>query len=791
MQKIFIVSFLYFIGNFSFSQLTRIEGNIEIDSADATMGQFIIYSLPDSALVKGSYIDSTFFYTEFNAVQNADYYLKISVLGYPDTLIPFKAQSTSINVGTIRLQAGMLNTVEFVYKKPEFIRTLDGIKVNVDGTTLQTLSTLFDVLTASPKLTSPDGETIEIIGRGSPLILVDRQPIISNEELRAIPANMIESIEIITNPSSKYKGQGAGNGVIEVYTKNFALEGYNMNISTSGGVNTQLQPTGSLSYGLNFKRKKFSMNGYLGASYNQSNAFGVNEGESTDSSDLHLISNFNNQNYHTWMYYQLKGSYQINKSQKITAGFRGHGSYGGSENITEFSYSEGAQINTYNSSNSDRIYTWQNNSGFINYQVETDTNKSNFEVNLNFVQKASNNSGNSFNTYESNISGISNDFSLRNESYDRPLVAELRLNYEHIFDTTGWELNTGLSWNELRNAKIYNQYNYLSGDWVADPLFSNSYNYAEHIGTVYAELTKNWDKFGFRIGVTGEYTGLEGFSNTLNKQFIDSVYFRPFPSASILLQPTDNVGLTLSYSAGIDRPQFSNYDPFVRIQDSLNISYGNPYLRPSVSHYLSFDLDLFYAYGISVYVSQTIDPISELSFVDSNFINTSTPWNARSDKSIGFDLNAPLQLKWLQGWNSFWFSYSIYEFTEEFNREEFTNISFGFYSYLTFLLPKNISIMNQIQISRWGDSNFTSNAPVRWGLRFTKKYMNNDFQVYLDVSNILAVKNKYVSYYNNFVYRENSQYQFTSFKLGLYYKFGRLKQSTHIQDSNAGQSGRI
>ncbi|MBK9591951.1 MAG: hypothetical protein IPO32_10730 [Crocinitomicaceae bacterium] len=210
--------------------------------------------MPDSSLIKGSYIDSTYFSIEFNAVAGQDYYVKISLAGYADTLIPFKAKPELITLETVKFSASTLTTVDIVFKKPEFVRTMDGIKINVQGTTLQTLTSLFDVLTASPKITSPDGEKIEIIGKGSPLILIDRQPIISNDELKAIPASVVESIEIITNPSAKYKGQGSANGVIEVYTKNFALEGYNMNISSSGGINTQLKPTASFSAGINVKR---------------------------------------------------------------------------------------------------------------------------------------------------------------------------------------------------------------------------------------------------------------------------------------------------------------------------------------------------------------------------------------------------------------------------------------------------------------------------------------------------------------------------------------------------------
>lgn len=791
-MKFFVTVLFSFFFVSSFSQLTTLEGNMVLDSTDAPLGQFIIFSLPDSALVKGGYIDSTYFSAEFNAVKDQNYYVRISLAGYADTLISFTAQSEKISLDTLRFSSSILTTVDIVYKKPEFVRTMDGIKINVQGTTLQTLSTLYDVLIASPKLSSPDGERIEIIGRGSPLILVDRQAIISNDELKAIPASVVESIEIITNPSAKYKGQGSANGVIEVYTKNFTLEGYNMNISGSGGINTQLKPTSSLSTGINVKRKKFTLNGHLGASYNEQNGFGNSTATTTDDSQRYTESATSNENWNSWMSYQFKAGYQINDNQKIRIGIRGNSSFGGSESNANMSFYNSGVLETSSISYSDPKYTWMNNSGFVNYQCETDTNKSNLEINFNLVQKAANNKGTSINAYQNLVSGFGSDFSIQTESFDKPLVGELRINYEHIFDTSGWEMSTGLSYSQLRNGKVYNLYNDQNDIWIQNNQLSNSYDYEEHIGTVYLEISKNWQKLGFRIGVSGEYTRLDGYSNSLQKQFIDSLYFRPFPSASILYQPTENIGLKAYYSSGIERPQFSNYDPFVRYEDSLSISYGNPYLRPSVSHTFGLEMDLFYAYSLSVYVSTTTDPVSWLSFVsDSTFLVQSTPWNAKLDQSIGADLSIPFNLKWLQGWNSFWVSYSRYTFTEEFGREPFTNLSFGVYSYLTFLLPKDFSIMNQLHIMRWGDSEYQSNARVNWGLRLTKKFMNNDFQVYLDVSNIIPPKTKTTQYSGNYIIEQSSQNQFTAFKVGLYYKFGRLKQAAQIKESNAGQSGRI
>ena len=128
--------------------------------------------------------------------------------------------------------------------------------------------------------------------------------------------------------------------------------------------------------------------------------------------------------------------------------------------------------------------------------------------------------------------------------------------------------------------------------------------------------------------------------------------------------------MTLYYDKGIDRPQFSNYDPFVQYTDSLNIEYGNPYLRPSMEHSIGLELDLFYSYNLSVTYNRSDNPVSYLNFVQpGGFLSESTPRNAAYDESIDLSLSLPISLPWLEGWNSLWISKGNYVFTEEFQRD--------------------------------------------------------------------------------------------------------------------------
>jgi hypothetical protein len=792
-MRLILSLLLLFISAVSISQTITLKGSIPPEVLGEQIGQITIYSAADSALKKGSYIDTSEFELAFNGKLNQDYYAKIKLQGYVDTLVDFTPISKEVNLGIIQLSPDLnLNTVEVVYREPAFERTMDGITVNVSGTTLEQLTNLFEILKASPRLTSPDDERIEIIGKGSPLILIDRQPILSNDELKAIPAEMVEKIEIITNPSAKYKAQGRGSGVIEVYTKDFTLQGYNVTISGAGGINTQLKPTADGNIGLSLKKKKFSLNANLGTNYREQYSYGSSDYLTNEGSNRRELSGFNAESSNFSPHINVKGAYRLKDNHKITLGVRGHGNQYSGDHIDSALFYQDDDLMIRSDKKSHQGYTWVNGSSFLNYVWETDTFNSAFELNVNYRIKVDEGSVTARNNYVDELTGEMSTFNVQNQSRNRPNVAEFRANYEHNFDTTGWKFGGGASYSLVFNGKEFEQFNEVGDAWIPDPVLSNSYDYVEQNGSAFLELSKKWKKIGFRAGVSGEYTNLDGYSNSLNQQFIDSSYFLLFPSASIMLEPNDKLGITFSYSSGIDRPQFSNYDPFVVIEDSLNINYGNPYLIPEVTQSFGFELNLFYKYNLSINYTHSESPQSELSFIDpETFIYNTTPWNADKKQGLSVSINAPLKTKWMSAWNSIWLNYDRYSFTPIFGREDFNNLTYGLWSYSNFFLPKNFTITNRVYFGRWGSSDIRSNARVNWGMRLTKKMMGNKFQIYIDVQDIVPPQNKNKVFSSNYEGTSVNRWAFTAFKIGLYYKFGRLTQDTQIKESKSGQSGRL
>ena len=718
--------------------------------------------------------------------------MQFKITGFKDTSLTFRVTDTIVDLGTIPLQTLEMEGVDITFKQPAYVRTIDGIKFTVQGTELETLNTLFDVLKASPRISSPDEETLEIIGKGSPLILVDRQPIISIDELKAIPADQVERIEIMTNPPAKYRAQGRGGGVIEVYTKDFHLQGYQMTISANGGANTQGNPQARLGVGLNIKKNKFSLSANLSERLRTGYSYSYSDAETTDETNRAYTSYSDNNNTSSFYYGSIKSAYRFNEDHKLTAGIRGYGSWYKMDIESATNYFESGNATTRQVQTTDSRSTWLNNSAFTNYVWVTDTNNSSLEVNVNYRLKMSDSDREFESQFDNLRDNVSTEFARQNEERDRPNIAETRATYAHISDDKSLKWSVGGLFSFLRNGKAFDQNEPRGGEWRPIDSLSNAYDYDEIIGGMFAEVSKMWDMFGFRAGIRGEFTYLNGYSNSLNRQFIDSSYVLPFPSASLIFKPSKTLNFTLSYQSGLSRPSFSNFDPFVRVMDSLRIDYGNPYLRPERSHAVNLEVDLFYSYSFSFGYKREIDPVSEISFVDdSTFLVNTTPRNAEGMDRYSASFNAPLKFKWLRGWNSLWVNYSKYTFGPAFGRAPFGALSFGGYSSLRFILPKDFALINRIHVMRWASDTYRRNAQFNWSLRLSKQLLDNNMRIYVAASNIIPPKNKRDAFSGNYFVYTEGQSRFTTFKVGVFYKFGRLKQAVQIRESKSGQSDRL
>ena len=124
--KLVFSVFIFTFCSLSYGQTVHIVGHVVAETETIDLGQVVVFNRTDSSLVKGTYLDSTFFSLNFNPRNKTEFYLKISLPNYLDTLVNFDVTDTLVDIGIIALTKNQdLAMVDVVFKKEMFTRTMD------------------------------------------------------------------------------------------------------------------------------------------------------------------------------------------------------------------------------------------------------------------------------------------------------------------------------------------------------------------------------------------------------------------------------------------------------------------------------------------------------------------------------------------------------------------------------------------------------------------------------------------------------------------------------------------
>ncbi|MDB5233935.1 MAG: TonB-dependent receptor [Hymenobacter sp.] len=220
-----------------------------------------LHRAADSVVVKSEFSDEKGVF-KFEQAASGKYLVSAAQVGFVRAWAPVTvAAGENLTLPTLTMkksQATALKEVTVVGKKPTFERLADRTVVNVEGSPLAAGNTSLDVLARSPGVTVDGNDNIGLRGRQGVLVLIDgkRQPMSGTEladYLRALPADQLKSIELITNPPAKYDAQGSA-GIIAINLKKDQRQGTNGTANLSYGQGRYGKFTTGLS--LNHRSKK-------------------------------------------------------------------------------------------------------------------------------------------------------------------------------------------------------------------------------------------------------------------------------------------------------------------------------------------------------------------------------------------------------------------------------------------------------------------------------------------------------------------------------------------------------
>src|SRR5688572_4123446 len=232
-------------------------------------GNVAIHSTTDSILVTGGVSDDQ---GKFQVpVKPGKYFVKISFLSYKEKLIPnVVVTDTRVDLGVVTLteDSQVLEEVVVQGEKASMELQLDKRVFNVQKDLSNVGRNASDILGNLPSVTVDVDGTVSLRGSSNVRILIDGKPsgLTSRdpEALRMLQGNLIESIEVITNPSSRYDAAGEV-GIINIVLKKNQEKGINGTFTANGGYPALYGG----SYTINLRRKKVNLFSSYGIDYNE------------------------------------------------------------------------------------------------------------------------------------------------------------------------------------------------------------------------------------------------------------------------------------------------------------------------------------------------------------------------------------------------------------------------------------------------------------------------------------------------------------------------------------------
>lgn len=702
------------------SSQTTIKGTI----CDAADNKF----LPGSAVVleeKGSIIKSVLADSlgkfALTAEAGNKYTLKITCLGYAPYLMEFTANSETPDLGRIMLSAeGQLLeevTIKASGRKPVIQSKADRIIYNASSDISNKAGTAADVLRKAPMLTvNADGE-LKMRGSSSIKVLLNGVPsgiLAKNlkEALKTIPAASIQSVEVITSPSSKYEAEGSG-GVINIITKK-KLKGTSGTLDMAAG---NLEQSSSLTLGKFSEKYDISlqaglMNGITKGVYELNRRGGAGNGES-----MSLLQESGTKERDGGAYVGITVAYKIDTLQRIeVSGMYWRGmwpkrinlrnilSSGDSvEQYTQHSHNEGS-FNSYEFSMGyqkkfERVGQELHLTGQVSLYDDVSSYKTNRFSMLGvplFSEHGPNN-------------GKGNEYSIQAD-YSHPLS-----------DSGSSTFETGLKYLSGSSNTSYTVSNtdFPSGD----PARSNAMKHFQNVFSAYGSLQLFFgDGWSLKPGIRFENTNLKGSFQTAVPSF-GSNYSNLVSSVLLTKEINDAHQMKLNFSERIRRPWIWDMNPFVDASDPNNLRSGNPALRPELTRTAELGHTYSSQSGLSltssIYFKGSNNAMESVTTVNENGRTHTNTQNIGSNSRIGASVN--LFFKPLPKW-SVTSGADLYQIKFESdqlklsNKGAFVNLSFN----TSFELGSNYSLQASGDYSN-GAVTLQGNSSYLYSYRFSAR----------------------------------------------------------------------
>ena len=493
-------------------------------------------------------------------------------------------------------QAESLGAVTVTAQRSALTMGIDRKVFNADQALTAAGGTAVDLMKNIPSVTVDVDGNVQL-RNASPQIFVDGRPTILT--LDQIPADNIERVELITNPSAKFDA-ASGGGIINVVLKKNKRLGLNGIASIGAGSPGILN--GNLT--LNLREGKFNF--FASGSYNESGGKARGETYRQNKRQGIVTDYFNQQslNERERRFGSVRFGFDFYLDNRntftVTQNFV-KGKFGGDEtqnqqyfDITQQPLRYGDRIGISNSdfNRSNTQFIYKHNFAKEGKEITADVS----------YNTGKNNNGSSILNNYYNIDGSIFQPANRVENFGSGNNDQLTVQIDYVnpvSEKAKWEFGVRSYMNS--SASLFNAFSLQNGSQTKLPL-SNNYEYEERVNAVYGTFSGAAGTFKYQLGLRAEQSKFDGllvdsvrkFGYEYPAKFRD-LFDGLFPSIFLTKDAGNGHEFQVNYSRRIRRPNFWQLNPFVDIADPVNIRQGNPALKPEFIN--SFEFNYNYTYN--------------------------------------------------------------------------------------------------------------------------------------------------------------------------------------------------
>ncbi len=558
------------------------------------------------------------------------------------------------DLGKIQLEKDVqqLETVVVTASTSRLKMDIDKKVFSVGANIVSAGGTAVDVMKNVPSV-NVDIDGNVTLRNAAPQLYVDGRP--TTLTLDQIPADAIESVEVITNPSAKFDASGGNAGILNIVLKKNKKSGYN------GTVNAGIDKRGGVNGGasLNLRQDKFNFSVSMFGNQNRNRGTGETSIQSFLTSPTLLVDqSSSNRNKGGFLFGRAGLDYFATNRSTFSVGFtRVQGKMKPSDLLkTDSTWDSGTPV-----SYSER--TTSNNREFnaygftAGYKYLFPRKGEELTADLNFF-KGRNNSEALYSTSIFDQQGGSKTGAIEQQILGNGNMQFLTIQTDYVRPFKGAaKLEAGLR-TQLRtmdNQQGNYFFNTSTNQFEKISSASSNYSNYDNVYAGYLSFKNSYKDFSYQLGLRAESSDYKGELTDTKQEFRNTYPISFFPSVFLSQKLKKQQEVQLSITRRINRPFFMQVIPFIDSTDQLNWSRGNAALKPE----FTYSAEMSYSKTLpgnntllaSVYYKRTTDLITRyidtITTASGDKRPLSTYTNADWSRAVGLELTGQFNLaKW-------------------------------------------------------------------------------------------------------------------------------------------------